>query len=80
MRLGYHTVPQVLVGYALGAATAVGWHACGTRVMFGWLQGHPQGLAAVYGATAVAVGLFAMRNVWSWFVEKREEKAAGKTA
>eukprot|EP00198_Chlamydomonas_reinhardtii_P012244 XP_001701581.1 predicted protein [Chlamydomonas reinhardtii] len=80
VRLGYHTTPQVVVGYGLGAATAAAWHWAATHHVLEALQERPELRAAVYGCTGVAVALFAVRNVLAWFKEKDHDKKGAKTA
>ncbi|PNH07790.1 hypothetical protein TSOC_005727 [Tetrabaena socialis] len=70
VRLGFHTVPQVLVGYGLGAATALAWHSAAAWVI-DHLAARPEQRLAVYGATAAAMALFALRNVLAWVGERR---------
>ncbi|GIL75054.1 hypothetical protein Vretimale_7744 [Volvox reticuliferus] len=70
VRLGYHTFPQVLVGYGLGAATAVAWYQLGTGHALKALAERPEQRLALYGCTALAVALFAVRNVMAWFKER----------
>ncbi|GIL50926.1 hypothetical protein Vafri_7008 [Volvox africanus] len=70
VRLGYHTVPQVLVGYGLGAATAIAWYRLGTGYALKALAERPEQRLALYGCTALAVALFAVRNVMAWFKER----------
>ncbi|GLC36960.1 hypothetical protein PLESTB_000173900 [Pleodorina starrii] len=80
VRLGYHTTPQVVVGYGLGAATAAAWHQLGTRHALEALAAAPEQRMALYGCTAVAVLLFAVRNVLAWFKERGDGAGPGKAA
>ncbi|EFJ41654.1 hypothetical protein VOLCADRAFT_68065, partial [Volvox carteri f. nagariensis] len=70
VRLGYHTVPQVAVGYGLGAATAATWHQLGVQHALESLATRPEQRMALYGCTALAVVLFAARNVMAWVKER----------
>jgi len=69
--LGYHTVPQVAVGYALGAASALSIHAAAEAVLLPALAAAPHTLAALYGATALAVLAFAAVSSRSWAADLR---------
>jgi len=60
VRLGYHTAPQVVVGYALGATTALAWLACGVARVFPWLAVNPEMLRVLHSMLIIAIGWFAI--------------------
>jgi len=62
---GYHTYPQVIVGWMLGSAMAVVWRE-GGRVALPALTGTPGGRAALAGACLFFMGLFTVKNVMRW--------------
>ena len=64
--LGYHTVPQVVVGYALGSGSAAAVHTLAAVLLLPALNAAPQTLAVLYGATAMAVLAFAAVSSKSW--------------
>jgi dolichyldiphosphatase len=64
--LGYHTVPQVVVGYTLGASSAAALQALAQAVLLPALADSPHTLAALYAATAIAVLAFAAVSMKSW--------------
>ncbi|KAG2495150.1 hypothetical protein HYH03_006758 [Edaphochlamys debaryana] len=80
VRLGFHTTPQVVVGYALGAATAVGWHWLGTRHVFEQLAVRPEWRLAMYSCTGLAMALFGLRVVLQWSKEKGHGRGSGGKA
>ncbi len=61
--LGYHTLPQVLVGYSLGSATALSWLHLGTAHVLPALGMHPAYGRALVAATYLASAAFVARNV-----------------
>lgn len=75
VRLGFHTLPQVLVGYSLGAFTALAWHRLGARHALPAAAGDPRLLVALYGLTGAAIAAFAVRNVLSWMRERKAKLA-----
>lgn len=74
--LGYHTWPQVLVGAALGAATATGWLHLGTTAVLPALQHHGGAKAVLFGVTGAAMAAFSVKNVLSWARERKQQAAA----
>ncbi|KAG1673878.1 hypothetical protein FOA52_012903 [Chlamydomonas sp. UWO 241] len=64
--LGYHTVLQVVVGYSVGAASALGWLALGTQHVLPSLPDHPAAACALVWATYAAAAVFAGKNVGAW--------------
>lgn len=79
VRLGYHSMPQVAVGYCLGAATAATWHQLGTRHALEALAARPEQRMVLNGCTALAMALFAVRNVLAWFKEYNNSEACRGT-
>ncbi len=69
--LGYHTTPQVAVGYAMGAANAVALHAVGTSAVLPALASAPQAMFALYACTAAAIAVFAAQGAASWVADAR---------
>lgn len=77
--LGFHTWPQVLVGAALGAATAVTWLRLGTAWALPALQASPAGLRVLYTVTALGSAAFGYKVVTGWFKEqRRKQQLSGK--
>ena len=82
MALGYHTVPQVVVGYVLGAGVALGWLHVGETVVGPAAAADPGTARALYAACIVTSLLFARLAVrWideasEWVRKKREKKEA----
>jgi len=66
MVLGFHTLPQVVVGYALGAGSAWTLHCLARDVLLASLASHPSLLASLYASTALAVATFAALSYRSW--------------
>lgn len=64
--LGYHTAAQVVVGYALGAACALGWLQLGLNSALPAFAANGALRAALYGATLLAMAAFGVRNVLAW--------------
>lgn len=77
--LGFHTWPQVLVGAALGAATAVTWFRLGAAWALPALQASPAGLRVLYTVTALGSAAFGYKVVTGWFKEqRRKQQLSGK--
>jgi hypothetical protein len=77
--LGFHTWPQVLVGAALGASTAVTWFKLGTAWALPSLQKSAAGLGILYAVTGLGAAAFAYKIVTGWFKEqKRKQQLSGK--
>ena len=57
--LGYHTWPQVLAGYAMGAATAIGWLWAGETLVEPAFADREEMTRFLRAALAAAVGCFA---------------------
>eukprot|EP00775_Hariotina_reticulata_P007501 gene7501-7711_t len=72
--LGYHTLAQVLVGAALGAATAACWFEMGVTNALPALQGSAAATTALYAATGLAMAAFGVKNVLSWAEERRHHQ------
>lgn len=60
VRLGYHTAPQVIVGYALGSSTALVWLASGVTRIFPLLAENPEMLRVLHSVLIIAIGWFAV--------------------
>ena len=57
--LGYHTAPQVFAGYAMGAATAIGWLWAGETLVEPAFADREEMTRFLRAALAAAVGCFA---------------------
>ena len=69
--LGYHTVPQVVVGWMLGSSIAVVWHRLGVLVVMPVLESSVVVQMALAVVTVIVVVLFAVKNVMRWMKEER---------
>ena len=76
--LGYHTPPQVIVGYGMGAGTALAWAAAGEAWVGPALGARPELEAGLRLALGVAVGVFALTAL-KW-VKEAKDWARGKKA
>lgn len=77
--LGFHTWPQVLVGAALGASTAVTWFKLGTAWALPSLQKSAAGLGVLYAATVLGSAGFGYKVITGWFKERRrKQQLSGK--
>lgn len=61
--LGYHTFPQVAVGYALGAANAWGWWLLWVNHAMPALSLYPESKHVLMWATYGAGAAFALKNL-----------------
>ena len=64
--LGYHTVPQVVVGYAFGGCSAVALHWLTAAFLLPVLHSSPHTLSVLYCLTGAAIGVFALAAARSW--------------
>jgi dolichyldiphosphatase len=64
--LGYHTVPQVVVGYALGGCAAVALHWLTAAFLLPVLHASPHTLNVLYCLTGAAIAVFALAAARSW--------------
>lgn len=72
VRLGFHTAPQVLAGWALGCAWALGVHAAAGAILLPTLAaGSPALRGLLFGCTAAAVAAFAAAGAASWAADAR---------
>lgn len=69
--LGYHTVPQVLVGWILGSSTSWVWYHMGVNKILPLLEETIVGSYCLILATCTFVALFAVKNVLRWHRESR---------
>lgn len=68
--LGYHTYPQVLVGFCLGSGTAIGWKQIGANYALPYLASEPA-YGKILQITTYGFGLlFAARNLLPWLKDK----------
>lgn len=77
VKLGYHTKPQVVVGYVLGAATAMVWLAIGEQVVVPAATNDKNVVFVLYGACFVTSALFAKVAV-KWVDEVKLLRGGGK--
>ena len=56
---GYHTPPQVVVGYGLGSMTALAWLFVGLKYVKPTLIAHPEMLRVLHSLLIIAIGWFA---------------------
>lgn len=68
--LGYHTTPQVAVGWVVGASSAAWWWHLGQTKLQPALQQHPSRTLWLYGVTCAAVAFFVWQNVARWVRER----------
>lgn len=74
--LGYHTLPQVVAGGALGCLLALAWAELGARVVVPLCSGKSgSGVAStsLACATGLAVAVFAFVTVRGWWREENEK-------
>jgi dolichyldiphosphatase len=76
VRLGYHTLPQVVAGAALGGVNAAAWAAVGTRWALPAVAAAGPARLALAGATGAAVLAFGWVNVRVWAEERRRRRGA----
>lgn len=76
--LGYHTVPQVVVGYALGCSSAVFIHFSAVGWLLPALNASPNTLAALYWCTGAAIAVFAVMSARSWAEDASHLVALGQ--
>ena len=77
VKLGYHTKPQVVVGYVLGAATAMAWFAVGEKFVVPAATRDAKVVFVLYGACLVTSALFAKVAV-RWVDEVKLLRGGGK--
>ena len=78
--LGYHTAPQVAVGYVLGAVNALLVHYAARTLLLPLLAAAPQARAALYVATAAAIAVFAARGLTEWVADAKRATHAHRGA
>lgn len=64
--LGFHTLPQVVAGAALGAATAAAWHRLFAAAILPALARRPELARALQGTVALMTATFVLRHVLQW--------------
>ena len=69
--LGYHNVPQVVVGYAFGGCSAVTIHWLTAAFLLPALQASPHTTSVLYVLTGAAIGVFALSAARSWAEDVR---------
>jgi dolichyldiphosphatase len=74
--LGYHTYPQVVVGFGLGSATAVGWRIFGSKIALPFLDVEPAYGKALQITTYAFGLLFAVRSLLPWLKDKLRESGS----
>lgn len=67
--LGYHTVPQVVVGWMLGATIAYTWLRFGIDLALPYLMSFMMGKMLLTVTTLAFMALFAVKNVLRWMKE-----------
>jgi dolichyldiphosphatase len=74
--LGYHTYPQVMVGYLLGSLTAMGWHYWGVTHLLLTLETSPGLFHFLSVVTWISGAAFAFKNllpIWKDFLRTRSK-------
>lgn len=69
--LGYHTWPQIVVGWLLGSSVAIVWQYIGVNIVLPYLMSHVVGRWGLTLSTCGFVALFALKNVLRWAQEER---------
>jgi dolichyldiphosphatase len=69
--LGYHTAPQVVVGYTMGAMNAFALHSLGEAFVLPALAAAPASQAALFALTALFIAAFAAQGAASWVADAR---------
>jgi len=59
VKTGYHTPPQVIVGYGLGSSTALAWLFVGLTYVRPLLETNPEMLRVLHSLLIIAIGWFA---------------------
>jgi dolichyldiphosphatase len=78
--LGYHTAPQVAVGYALGATNALLVHTAARAYLLPLLAAAPAARVALYALTAAAIALFAAKGLTEWLADAKVTLQAHRAA
>jgi dolichyldiphosphatase len=82
--LGYHTIPQVAVGWVVGSGVASGWWLLGSRRVIPYLVAtavtDPVYSSLLYGLTVAAVAGFSYTNVKRWWFEDKNGVAVKYTS
>lgn len=68
--LGYHSLPQVAVGWAVGATSAALWWSAGRWAVLPAASGSPALAAGVYIFAAAAMTFFSLKHVARWAAER----------
>lgn len=71
--LGYHTIPQITVGWILGASMAYLWVRLGVDHALPWLMSSLTGRAFLGMTTCAFMALFAVKNVRRWMKESTHD-------
>jgi dolichyldiphosphatase len=61
--LGYHTLPQVVVGWLVGSGIAAWWSRLGAQTVLPLLAERPSLEVGLFGVTSVAVAFFVWVNM-----------------
>ena len=77
--LGYHTAPQVAVGWVVGSSTAAFWAYLGQTRALPLLHARPELQWVLTAATAAAVTAFVAQYGARWLAEARERVAEKAT-
>ncbi|CAL6279056.1 unnamed protein product [Bathycoccus prasinos] len=77
VKLGFHTWPQVYVGYGLGSSTALVWILFGKGYLIQHLARHPERLKNLHACLVVAIGLFALSAI-KWVKELVKSSSKSK--
>ncbi|CAG9463749.1 unnamed protein product [Pedinophyceae sp. YPF-701] len=72
VELGFHTGPQVVVGFVLGAVSALAWRWLGTEAALPMFTSSAAATLALWALVGVAGVAFAVKNVLAWAKEKAQ--------
>jgi dolichyldiphosphatase len=68
--LGYHSLPQVAVGWVVGATSAALWWSAGRWAVLPAAAASPALATGVYFFAAAAVAFFSLKHVARWAAER----------
>jgi len=75
VKLGYHTTPQVVVGFGLGSSSALAWRYLGRTFVLPVVAADPRLTGALWCTMGLATLAFTIKTARGWYAEKQRTLA-----